>query len=44
MSNCSWAVLEEGYGAQWRLVEYNAGTLPEPVLTDDLADSTEAQT
>jgi probable phosphoglycerate mutase len=44
MSNCSWAVLEEGYGARWRLVEYNAGTLPEPVLTDDLADSTEAQT
>lgn len=41
MSNCAWTVLEESYGGHWRLVDYNAGTLPEPVLTDDLADSAE---
>lgn len=38
MSNCSWAVLEESayHGrTQWRLSEWNAGTLPEPVLSDD---------
>ena len=34
MSNCSWSVLAIRYGA-WRLLEYNAGTLPEPVLSDD---------
>jgi glucosyl-3-phosphoglycerate phosphatase len=38
LSNCSWSVLEEGR-LGWRLVEHNAGTLPEPVLSDDRAAS-----
>ena len=38
LSNCSWSVLEEGR-IGWRLVEHNAGTLPEPVLSDDRAAS-----
>ncbi|MEV0438575.1 histidine phosphatase family protein [Streptomyces spectabilis] len=34
LSNCCWSVL--GRGARgWRLLEHNAGTLPEPVLGDD---------
>lgn len=38
LSNCHWAVLEEWAHkdwAEWRLVEWNTGTLPEPVLSDD---------
>lgn len=38
LSNCHWAVLEEWVHeewAEWRLVEWNTGTLPEPVLSDD---------
>jgi glucosyl-3-phosphoglycerate phosphatase len=34
LTNCSWSVLGLR-GARWRLLEYNAGTLPEPVLGDD---------
>lgn len=34
LSNCCWSVLGEG-AAGWRLLEHNAGTLPEPVLGDD---------
>jgi len=34
LSNCSWSVLGQRNGA-WRLLEHNAGTLPEPVLGDD---------
>lgn len=34
LSNCSWSVLQEGRSG-WRLAEHNAGTLPEPVLSDD---------
>jgi probable phosphoglycerate mutase len=34
LSNCCWSVLAEGRGG-WRLVEHNAGTLPEPVMSDD---------
>lgn len=34
LANCSWSVL--GRGARgWRLLEHNAGSLPEPVLGDD---------
>ncbi|WP_377274319.1 histidine phosphatase family protein [Peterkaempfera sp. SMS 1(5)a] len=34
LSNCCWSVL--GRGARgWRLLEHNAGTLPEPVIGDD---------
>jgi len=34
LANCSWSVLSL-QGAHWRLLEYNAGTLPEPVIGDD---------
>jgi broad specificity phosphatase PhoE len=34
LSNCSWSVLSVTDG-HWRLLEYNAGTLPEPVIGDD---------
>ena len=34
LSNCCWSALGQRRG-QWRLVEHNAGTLPEPVLSDD---------
>jgi glucosyl-3-phosphoglycerate phosphatase len=34
LSNCSWSVLGVRHG-RWRLLEHNAGTLPEPVLGDD---------
>jgi probable phosphoglycerate mutase len=34
LSNCSWSVLGRRRG-RWRLVEHNAGTLPEPILSDD---------
>ncbi|MEV4893870.1 histidine phosphatase family protein [Nonomuraea sp. NPDC055795] len=35
LGNCSWSVLEEGRKG-WRLLEHNAGTLPEPVNSDDI--------
>lgn len=38
LNNCSWSVLEEsqhGAWSRWRLTEWNAGTLPEPVMSDD---------
>ncbi|MGD0560692.1 MAG: histidine phosphatase family protein [Streptosporangiaceae bacterium] len=34
LSNCSWSVLAQR-GPRWRILEHNAGTLPEPVLGDD---------
>lgn len=34
LSNCCWSVLGESIRG-WRLLEHNAGTLPEPVLGDD---------
>jgi glucosyl-3-phosphoglycerate phosphatase len=34
LSNCSWSVLGHRRG-RWRLLEHNAGTLPEPILSDD---------
>jgi probable phosphoglycerate mutase len=34
LSNCSWSVLGQRYG-RWRLLEHNAGTLPEPVIFSD---------
>jgi broad specificity phosphatase PhoE len=33
LANCSWSVLEQR--RRWRLLEHNAGTLPEPPLSDD---------
>lgn len=35
LSNCSWSVLGSGRSGRWRLLEHNAGTLPEPVIGDD---------
>ena len=36
LANCCWSVLEEaGHAAGWRLVEHNAGSLPEPVMGDE---------
>jgi glucosyl-3-phosphoglycerate phosphatase len=34
LANCAWSVLSRRRG-KWRLIEHNAGTLPEPVLSDD---------
>ncbi|GHF35478.1 phosphoglycerate mutase [Streptomyces mashuensis] len=34
LTNCCWSVLGEG-ARGWRLLEHNAGSLPEPVLGDD---------
>ncbi|TNM34357.1 histidine phosphatase family protein [Streptomyces sedi] len=35
VSNCCWSVLGEGVRG-WRLLEHNAGSLPEPVIGDDV--------
>jgi probable phosphoglycerate mutase len=38
LSNCSWIALEQiapEHQTRWRLTEWNAGTLPEPVMSDD---------
>lgn len=38
LTNCAWSVLQEntsGHGPEWRLQEYNAGSLPETALADD---------
>ncbi|WP_255467332.1 histidine phosphatase family protein [Aeromicrobium senzhongii] len=38
LSNCHWSVLEEARyqdWSQWRLSEWNTGSLPEPVMSDD---------
>ncbi|MPZ60848.1 MAG: histidine phosphatase family protein [Propionibacteriales bacterium] len=34
VSNCAWVVLSE-WRRGWRIVDFNAGSLPEPVLSDD---------
>lgn len=34
LANCAWSVLGRR-GDRWRLIEHNAGTLPEPVMGDD---------
>ena len=34
LGNCAWSVMEQGRKG-WRLLEHNAGTLPEPVISDD---------
>ncbi|NJQ04829.1 histidine phosphatase family protein [Streptomyces lonarensis] len=34
LANCSWSVLGE-HERGWRLLEHNAGSLPEPVIGDD---------
>ena len=34
LSNCSWSVLSQRHD-RWRLLEHNAGTLPEPVVLSD---------
>ncbi|WP_265590272.1 histidine phosphatase family protein [Streptomyces profundus] len=35
VSNCSWSVVGQGVRG-WRLLEHNAGSLPEPVIGDDV--------
>ncbi|WP_307815574.1 histidine phosphatase family protein [Streptomyces sp. 7-21] len=35
LANCSWSVLGQSVRG-WRLLEHNAGSLPEPVLGDDV--------
>lgn len=35
LANCCWSVLEEVRSPGWRLVEHNAGSLPEPVMSDE---------
>jgi len=34
LANCAWSVVSRR-SRRWRLIEHNAGTLPEPVLSDD---------
>jgi probable phosphoglycerate mutase len=41
LGNCSWSVLHEGRKG-WRLEEHNAGTLPEPINSDDRPESASA--
>ncbi|TWD82813.1 putative phosphoglycerate mutase [Kribbella amoyensis] len=35
LSNCNWVSLLPGRGGRWRIEEWNAGSLPEPVMSDD---------
>lgn len=35
LSNCAWTSLRAGRTGRWRIEEWNAGSLPEPVLSDD---------
>ena len=42
-ANCNWAVLFEGRHG-WRIDEWNAGSLPEPVMGDDEPDPAGART
>lgn len=34
LANCAWSLIGSGR-SRWRVLEHNAGTLPEPVLGDD---------
>jgi probable phosphoglycerate mutase len=34
LANCAWSLLGTGR-TRWRVLEHNAGTLPEPVMSDD---------
>jgi probable phosphoglycerate mutase len=43
LSNCSWVVLEEAR-LGWQLAEWNAGSLPEPMLSDDVPSDEQAAT
>jgi probable phosphoglycerate mutase len=35
LSNCNWVSLLPGRRGRWRVEEWNAGSLPEPVMSDD---------
>lgn len=38
LSNCCWIVLEQAnprHNSKWRLIEWNAGNLPEPIVSDE---------
>jgi probable phosphoglycerate mutase len=41
LSNCSWVVLEEAR-LSWQMTEWNAGSLPEPMLSDDVPSDEQA--
>lgn len=42
-ANCNWAVLRESRIGGWRVEEWNAGSLPEPVLSDDERETDDAR-
>ncbi len=42
-ANCNWAVLRESRLGGWRIEEWNAGSLPEPVLSDDERETDDAR-
>jgi broad specificity phosphatase PhoE len=42
LSNCCWSVLGEATRG-WRLLEHNAGSLPEPVIGDDAEDAEDTE-
>lgn len=35
LANCNWVSLLPGRHGRWRIEEWNAGSLPEPVMSDD---------
>jgi len=35
LSNCNWVSLLPSRNSRWRIEEWNAGSLPEPVMSDD---------
>jgi broad specificity phosphatase PhoE len=35
LANCNWVSLLPGRHSRWRVEEWNAGSLPEPVMSDD---------
>lgn len=42
-ANCNWAVLRESRLGGWQVEEWNAGSLPEPVLSDDERETDDAR-
>ena len=42
-ANCNWALLRESRLGGWRVEEWNAGSLPEPVMSDDERETDDAR-